>query len=78
MKKASFVAMMLVALAASGAVAQQPAAAVPPPLEIGAAAPAFALGGATRYGVLRNPVSLADFRDKTVVIAFFYRARTRG
>ena len=78
MKRSSFVALMLVALAATGARAQQPAAPVPPPLEIGAAAPDFNLTGATRYGVLKNPVRLADFRDKTIVIAFFYRARTRG
>ena len=60
---------------AAPARAQAPAS---PPLEVGASAPDFALSGATRYGVLRNPVRLADFRDKTVVIAFFYRARTRG
>jgi len=28
--------------------------------------------------VLAAPVRLADLRDKTVVIAFFYRARTKG
>jgi hypothetical protein len=48
------------------------------PLEVGVMAPDFELPGATRYGVLRDPVKLSDFRDKTVVIAFFYRARTRG
>ena len=72
----------LVVLTASAARAQQPAAPpappAPPPLEVGAAAPDFSLSGATRYGVLKNPVRLSDFRDKTVVIAFFYRARTRG
>lgn len=59
--------------------AQQPAA--PPefkPLEIGAAAPDFALPGATRFGVLRDSVRLSDFKGKTVVLAFFYKARTRG
>ncbi len=49
-----------------------------PPLEIGAVAPDFALSGATRYGVLRDPVRLSDFRGKTVVVAFFFRARSRG
>ncbi|HXE58348.1 MAG TPA: hypothetical protein VNK43_10130 [Gemmatimonadales bacterium] len=48
------------------------------PLPVGAPAPDFALTGATRYGVLREPIRLADFRDKTVVIAFFFRARTKG
>jgi hypothetical protein len=49
-----------------------------PPLEIGAAAPDFSLRGATRYGVLANPVRLSDFKGKTVVLAFFYKARTSG
>ena len=53
-------------------------AAAPQPLAVGAMAPDFTLTGATRYGVLREPVRLSDFRDKTVVIAFFYQARTRG
>lgn len=48
------------------------------PLPLGAVAPDFALTGATRAGVLAAPVRLADLRDKTVVIAFFYRARTKG
>jgi AhpC/TSA family len=48
------------------------------PLEVGAVAPDFALPGATRYGVLQNPVRLSDFKGKTVVLAFFFRARTRG
>jgi hypothetical protein len=61
--------------------AQQPAAApaaAAPPLEVGAAAPDFALPGATRYGVLRDPIKLSDFKGKTVVLAFFFKARTRG
>ena len=48
------------------------------PLEVGMMAPDFELPGATRHGVLRDPIKLSDYRDKTVVIAFFYRARTRG
>ena len=48
------------------------------PLEVGAPAPDFALPGATRYGVLANPVRLSDFKGKTVVLAFFYKARTSG
>ena len=49
-----------------------------PPLEIGAVAPDFSLAGATRYGVLAKPVRLSDFKGKTVVLAFFYKARTGG
>jgi hypothetical protein len=48
------------------------------PLEIGAAAPDFSLPGATRYGVLAKPVRLSDFKGKTVVLAFFFKARTSG
>jgi peroxiredoxin len=41
-------------------------------------APDFAIPGATRYGLLRNPVRLSDFRGQTVVLAFFFKARTKG
>jgi peroxiredoxin Q/BCP len=44
----------------------------------GAVAPEFSLAGATREGVLPAPVRLADFKGQTVVIAFFYKARTKG
>lgn len=66
----------LSAVLVGGAGAQQPPAA--PPLEIGAVAPDFAMRGATRYGVLRDPVRLSDYKGKVVVLAFFFRARTRG
>lgn len=48
------------------------------PLEVGAVAPEFTLPGATRYGVLAHPVHLSDFKGKTVVLAFFFKARTSG
>jgi peroxiredoxin len=60
-------------IAPAGLAAQQS-----PPLEIGAVAPDFSLPGATRYGVLAKPVRLSDFKGKTVVLAFFYKARTSG
>jgi hypothetical protein len=47
-------------------------------LQVGQSAPDFKAPGATRYGLLRDPVSLSDFSGKTVVIAFFYKARTKG
>lgn len=47
-------------------------------LAVGETAPDFALPGATRYGVLQNPVRLSDYRGETVVLAFFFRARTPG
>jgi peroxiredoxin Q/BCP len=49
-----------------------------PPLEIGAVAPDFELAGATRFGSLQQPMRLSDFQGKTVVLAFFPRARTAG
>ena len=59
--------------------AQSPAhPATRPPLQVGAAAPDFSLPGATRYGVLAKPVRLSDFKGKTLVLAFFYKARTSG
>jgi hypothetical protein len=65
-------------LAASLA-AQQPAATDDPkPRDGGTVAPDFALPGATRFGLLKNPIHLSDFKGKTVVLAFFYKARTRG
>jgi peroxiredoxin Q/BCP len=65
------------ALVVPGAPAQQPAAPAPE-LAVGAEAPDFTLPGATRYGVLKAPVHLSDFKGKTVVLAFFYKARTKG
>lgn len=67
------------------ALLQQPTAPPPPPappgppaLEVGAVAPDFAMAGATRFGTLKDPVRLSDYKGKTVVLAFFFRARTRG
>jgi hypothetical protein len=45
---------------------------------IGSVAPDFTLSGATRYGLLRTPVKLSDYRGQTVVLAFFVQARTKG
>lgn len=53
-------------------------AALPPGPAVNAPAPDFTLAAATRYGVLRDPVRLSDFRGRTVVLAFFVRARTKG
>jgi peroxiredoxin Q/BCP len=47
-------------------------------LAVGEMAPDFALPGATRYGTLDAPVTLSDYRGETVVLAFFFRVRTRG
>ena len=68
----------LLALLAAAPAAAQETVETPPPLEIGAVAPDFELPGATRYGTLAGPVRLSDFKGKVVVLAFFFRARTRG
>ena len=68
----------LTVLAAGAAAQQQAAPAATPVPEVGAVAPDFALPGATRYGTLKNPVRLSDYKGKTVVLAFFFKARTRG
>jgi cytochrome oxidase Cu insertion factor (SCO1/SenC/PrrC family) len=70
------VAAALVATVPSGR-AQQPAP-QPATLAMGQAAPDFALTGATRFGVLKAPVRLSSFRGKTVVLAFFFKARSSG
>ena len=48
------------------------------PLAVGAEAPDFELIGSTRYGVLQEPIRLSEFLGETVVLAFFFRARTPG
>ncbi|MFL5579207.1 MAG: hypothetical protein ACJ8AO_02455 [Gemmatimonadaceae bacterium] len=58
--------------AAPAAQAQVPGPAV------GDMAPDFALPGATRYGLLKESVRLRDYRGQTVVLAFFFKARTKG
>ena len=64
--------------AAAAAGAQQANAGTDQSPQVGALAPDFTIPGATRYGMLAAPIHLADFRGKTVVIAFFIRARTKG
>ncbi len=48
------------------------------PLEVGVVAPDFSLPGATAEGFIHGPVSVGDFEGKTIVLAFFYKARTKG
>ncbi|MFL5608970.1 MAG: hypothetical protein ACJ8AD_21110 [Gemmatimonadaceae bacterium] len=72
------VAAVLLCALSGAARGQQAAPAATPSPELGTMAPDFTLPGATRYGVLRDPVRLSDFRGKTVVLAFFFRARTKG
>ena len=64
--------------ATSLAAAQQPAVPATPTPEVGTVAPDFAIPGATRFGLLRDSIRLSDFRGQTVVLAFFFKARTKG
>ena len=67
---------------ASGIAGAQQTAAPAAPMAAGPAvndiAPDFSLAGADRYGLLKTPVKLSDYRGRTVVLAFFYQARTKG
>jgi hypothetical protein len=47
-------------------------------LAVGEMAPDFSFTGATRHGVIAGPLKLSDYRGKTVVLAFFFKARTGG
>ena len=47
-------------------------------ISVGTMAPDFTVTAATRYGILQDPVRLSDLRGEVVVLAFFFRARTRG
>lgn len=68
-------------VAAAGVLKAQQTPVVAPALQgpgVKDVAPDFALAGATRYGLLKTPVRLSDFLGGTVVLAFFYQARTKG
>ena len=74
------VAVFALGLVAGTVAAQQPAAPppAPTPLAVGTEAPDFTLPAATMAGLSSAPVTLSDYRGKTVVLAFFFRARTKG
>jgi len=55
-----------------------PAAPAPTHPAVGDVAPDFTLPGATRYGLLKTPIHLSDYRGQTVVLAFFFEARSKG
>ena len=80
--RSSLILALALATTAGSAAAQQatsPApAAAPGGPQVGDMAPDFALPGATRYGLLQQPVKLSDLRGQTVVVAFFPKARTSG
>ena len=67
----------ITAAAVAGAQAATAAAATAGPA-VNDLAPDFSLTGADRYGLLKTPVRLSDYRGRTVVLAFFFQARTKG
>ena len=67
-------AVALVLSAPRGSKAQE--ASVFPP--VGTIAPDIQVGGATRYGLITEPVRLSQFRGNTVVLAFYFRVRGGG
>jgi hypothetical protein len=83
-RKSTLAAVIATALAFHSSAAQSQSGAVAPATAVAAGpavgdiAPDFALPGATRYGLLKTPVRLSDFRGRTVVLAFFFQARTKG
>lgn len=68
----------LLAAATSSGQAASSAPATPPGPGVNDVAPDFSLAGADRYGLLKTPVKLSDYRGRTVVLAFFFQARTKG
>ena len=78
MRKAISLGMLAAALAFGAPDAAQAQVEGTGLLEVGEMAPDFSLPGATRYGLLEEPVRLSDYQGKTVVLAFFFRVRTRG
>jgi peroxiredoxin Q/BCP len=72
----------LIATVGTGAARAQNTAPIPGSAafapDVGATAPDFSLPGSTRYGLLKEPVHLTDFRGQTVVLAFFPKSRTKG
>ena len=79
LKKTGLTAIVVASISAAGvARAQAATASVPAGPAVNDLAPDFSLAGADRYGLLKTPVKLSDYRGRTVVLAFFFQARTKG
>lgn len=46
--------------------------------KVGEMAPDFTLRGVTKDGPMRDALKLSSYRGNTVVLAFFFKARTKG
>jgi ribosomal protein L11 len=71
MKRSRLIATMALVAAPLGSAVSQAA------IDTGSVAPSFTAPGANMSGVIPS-VSLAAYKGKTVVLAFFYKARTKG
>ena len=71
----AFAAFASVASAQGGGGSTPPAPTGP---DAGVVAPDFTAPGADKNGTLKAPIKLSDLKGKTVVLAFFPAARTRG
>jgi AhpC/TSA family len=80
LKKTGLTAIVAASITAAGVARAQvsTAAAVRSGPAVNDVAPDFSLSGADRYGLLRTPIKLSDYRGRTVVLAFFFQARTKG
>jgi len=78
LKKTGFTALVVASISAAGVAGAQAATATPAGPAVNDLAPDFSLVGADRYGLLKTPVKLSDYRGRTVVLAFFFQARTKG
>jgi cytochrome oxidase Cu insertion factor (SCO1/SenC/PrrC family) len=80
LKKTGFTAIVVASITAAGVAGAQAAtaAATTAGPAVNDLAPDFSLTGADRYGLLKTPVKLSDYRGRTVVLAFFFQARTKG
>jgi hypothetical protein len=80
LKKTGLAAIVVASITAGGFAHAQAAtaSAVPAGPAVNDLAPDFSLTGADRYGLLKTPVKLSDYRGRTVVLAFFFQARTKG
>jgi peroxiredoxin Q/BCP len=78
MRAGTMVVTAMVLGASSLAAQASPAAPAPTQPAVGTMAPDFTLPGATSSGVLPKPLQLSSLRGKTVVLAFFPKARTSG
>jgi hypothetical protein len=77
-KIAASTALAMAAVAVGSSAQQAAPTAAPTGPAINDIAPDFSLAGADRYGLLKTPVRLSDYRGRTVVLAFFFQARTKG